>query len=321
MGAMTMKDAGLIGLLGLALCGVGAALWAWRDPVRALNAFTHVALAVQGRLGPVQLDQAYGPADLQRTDVYLPPSSLTRPPEGWPVVVFFHGGSWVRGQRSEYRFVGQALASRGVVAVVADYRLYPQVRYPDFLRDSAAAVAWAVSRAPAWQADAQRVFTMGHSAGAYNAAMLAVDARWLREAGLGPFALAGWVGLAGPYDFLPIQDEEVKPVFGFPHSPPDSQVLFHAHAGAPPAWLALAPQDPYVDPGINSIRLFDRLRALGVNARLRVVPQASHASLVGMLSPMLNAWVPLLDEVSAFVRNPPEGPSRVKRPVFSSAAR
>jgi acetyl esterase/lipase len=290
----------LITLPPLAALGV----WLFTQPIHAINTLTQAQLSVQGRLGPVQLDQAYGSDIAQRADVYWPPASAQRPPQGWPVVVFFHGGSWVRGHRSEYRFVGQSLASRGVIAVLADYRLYPQVKYPEFLRDSANVTAWALRQAGVWGANPDRLYLMGHSAGAYNAAMLAVDKRWLQEAGASQHQVAGWIGLAGPYDFLPIQDEEVKPVFDFPNSPPDSQVLFHDLRGSPPAWLAMAPVDPYVNPEINSIRLYRRLQAVGVSSQLLSVPRASHISMVAMLSPLFRAWVPLLDDVMAFVGLP-----------------
>lgn len=296
-----MVRLGLLGVVIALLPLVGVGVWLAFQPVHAINTLTRTWLGLQGRTGAIATDQAYGDDPAQQADVYLPPASVKRPSQGWPVVVFFHGGSWVRGHRSEYRFVGQSLAARGVVAVLADYRLYPQVKYPEFLTDSARVTAWALHRAPSWAADARRVFVMGHSAGAYNAAMLAIDPRWMKQAGAQPRQLAGWIGLAGPYDFLPIQDEEVKPVFLFPHSPPDSQVLFHDLRGSPPAWLALAPQDPFVDPHINSVRLHQRLEAMGVPSQLTEVPRASHVSLVAMLSPVFGAWVPLMDELMPFI--------------------
>lgn len=299
---------------------VALGTWLVAQPVVALNTLTQTGLAVQGRLGRVAADQAYGTDLAQRADVYWPPAAMAAPPAGWPLVVFFHGGSWVRGHRSEYRFVGQALASRGVIAVVADYRLYPQVRYPAFLHDAAQVTDWALTQAPAWGGDPRRLYLMGHSAGAYNAAMVAIDPRWLGAQGRSPRALAGWIGLAGPYDFLPIQDPEVQPVFHHPHSPPDSQVLFHDLRASPPAWLALAPQDPYVNPQANTLRLHARLRAAGVSSQLLSVPRASHISLVAMLSPLFQAWVPLLDAVMAFVAAPPlvgvpaQAPPAAQRP-------
>ena len=114
------------------------------------------------------------------------------------------------------------------MTVVADYRLSPEVRYPVFLQDSALAMRWAFDNAQTYGADPARIFVMGHSAGAYNAAMLALDKRLLGAVGLSPARLAGWIGLAGPYDFLPIGDRKTQVAFEWPNTPPDSQALFHA---------------------------------------------------------------------------------------------
>ena len=105
------------------------------------------------------------------------------PPAGFPVVVFFYGGTWTSGERGDYKFMGEALAERGILTVVADYRLYPEVRYPEFLKDSALAVAWSLDNAARSAAIRERVFVMGHSAGGYNAAMVALDPRWLAPTG------------------------------------------------------------------------------------------------------------------------------------------
>ena len=118
------------------------------------------------------------------------------------MVVFFYGGSWNSGSRDDYGFVGEALASRGIVVVIADYRLYPQVRYPAFLQDNAHAVAWTYQHIAEHGGDPHQLYVMGHSSGAYNASMLALDPRWLKAVNLSPTMLKGWIGLAGPYDFL-----------------------------------------------------------------------------------------------------------------------
>ena len=158
----------------------------------------------------------YGDQPRQKLDVYLPTQPIADQAlaaGGTPMVVFFYGGSWSSGDRADYRFVGEALASHGIVAVVADYRLSPDVRYPVFLQDSALAMRWAFDNAQKYGADPARLFVMGHSAGAYNAAMLALDKRWLGGVGLSPARLAGWIGLAGPYDFLPIGDRLTRVAF------------------------------------------------------------------------------------------------------------
>jgi acetyl esterase/lipase len=244
-------------------------------------------------------DIAYGRDARNRLDVYQPAQGVRNA----PVIVFFYGGNWVSGARSDYAFVGRALAARGFVVVVPDYRLYPQVRYPDFLDDSAAAVAWTRREIGAYGGDPAKIFLMGHSAGAYNAAMLALDARWLGKQGLSPATLRGWIGLAGPYNFLPVQNRTTQPVFNAPATPPDSQPLVHAGAGAPPALLIAARNDRLVDPARNTGALAGQLRTLRVPVRELYYDGVSHSTLVASLAPALKRLAPTLEAVEAFVRS------------------
>lgn len=211
------------------LIGLGAVLLllavAACAPLAALNALA--ASDPHARVG----DVAFGSLPRQRLDIYRPAAAA--PPGGWPVVVFFYGGSWNRGERAQYGFVGAALASRGMLALVADYRLYPEVRFPDFLADSARALAWGLDHAAEQGGNPQRVFVMGHSAGAYNAAMLALDPRWLAATGHTPGELAGFIGLAGPYEFLPMTNRDAQPVFFHPDYPPGTQPMACTSAQAP----------------------------------------------------------------------------------------
>ena len=213
---------------------------------------------------------AYGKHPRQKLDVYVPTAS--QPPAGWPVIVFFYGGSWNTGERTQYQFVGEALAARGVLTLVADYRLYPEVRYPDFLSDSAQALAFGLDHAVRLGGDQKRVYVMGHSAGGYNAAMLALDARWLNATGHRPNELAGWIGLAGPYDFLPIVNADAKPVFFHPNYPENSQPIGFAGADAPRSFLAAAENDKLVNPQRNSVQLANQLKAAGVPVYVEALP-------------------------------------------------
>lgn len=246
----------------------------------------------------IRSDVAYGAHPRQRLDVYLPEPETA----SGMMIVFFHGGSWGSGSRGLYAFVGEALASRGHVAVLPDYRLYPEVRYPDFLEDSAAATQWAVRHAAELGVAANRLILAGHSAGAYNAAMLAYDNRWLPAVGVDRGKhIAGFAGLAGPYEFLPIINPDVQPVFHHPNVPPGTQPIDHADASAPPTWLGVAPGDKLVNPERNSGQLAQRLQSAGVSADLRTYEGTSHMTLVGTMSGPLRWWAPVLDDLDGFV--------------------
>ncbi|WP_395601861.1 alpha/beta hydrolase [Pseudomonas sp. A1230] len=244
---------------------------------------------------------AYGDDPRQKLDVYVPRHAL---PDA-PVVVFFYGGSWNSGSREDYNFVGEALASRGIVAVVADYRLYPQVRYPLFLQDAARAVAWTKAHIREFSGNPQRLYLMGHSSGGYNAAMLALDGDLLAAAGMSPKDLRGWIGLAGPYDFLPIENPAVRPVFFWPNSPPQSQPINHVSRDAPPALLIAASKDDLVNPTRNTGGLAHKLRAAGVPVQDFYYSRPNHITLVATLSRPLRGLAPVLDQVVGFIKHTP----------------
>jgi acetyl esterase/lipase len=265
------------------------------SPLGALNALvpssTHAFTA----------DIAYGPAPRHKLDVYTP--TQIAPAGGYPVVVFFYGGSWNRGEKADYKFVGEALASRGILTLVADYRLYPEVRYPDFLSDSALALAYGLEKAGKLNGNPKQVFVMGHSAGAYNASMLALDSRWLKAAGHATSELAGFIGLAGPYDFLPMTNPDTQPVFFHPNYPAGSQTIDYASAASPKTFLGAAKEDSLVNPQRNTVGLHDRLKAAGVPVTLRLYDRVNHITLVAALGAPMRWLAPVLDDVALFINS------------------
>ena len=279
----------LVLVTALALLGAVAAC----SPLQTINALTPSSTytLTQGL--------AYGSDPRDRLDIYAPSGAVS----SVPVVVFFYGGSWSMGSRADYKFVGEALASRGIIAVIADYRLYPQVRYPAFLEDSAAAVAWTIMEVHRYGGDPKRLFVMGHSAGGYNAAMVALDPRWLAKSGQTPAILRGWIGLAGPYDFIPIKDEIVRPVFFFPNTPAESQPINHVTANAPSTLLIASNNDSLVDPVRNTGGLAEKLRGAGVRVSEIYTDHTSHTSLVGSLARPLRGLAPTLDLIERFVKS------------------
>jgi acetyl esterase/lipase len=238
---------------------------------------------------------AYGEGARHTLDVCRPRSATAA-----TVVVFFYGGGWRSGSKDIYRYVAKALARRGYVAVVPDYRIYPDVLFPDFLDDGADALRWVKDNAQKFGGDPQRIFLMGHSAGAHIAAMLAVDPTWLNKVGLEPGRdIAGFIGIAGPYDFLPLRDEVLQIIFGGANRP-ETQPIFYVAAGAPPALLVTGDKDDVVDAG-NATRFAARLRAAGNDATVAIYRRVGHYLIVAALAPVLRLLAPVLRDADAFI--------------------
>ncbi len=242
-------------------------------------------------------DVAYGDGPRRTLDVYRPIALPTKA----PVVVFVYGGSWREGSKDDYRFVADALTAHGIVVVIPDYRVFPEVSYPDFIDDTAAAVAWTFREIERYGGDAGRIFVTGHSAGAYNAAMVAFDPRWLLRYGLVPKQLRGFVGLAGPYDFLPIEDAGAKAVFHWPATPRDSQPIEHVTPQSVPSLLIAARKDSFVDPVQNTLAMAAALKAAGVDVTVDLHDRVDHVTLVGAMARPLRFLAPVEQEFVDFV--------------------
>ena len=245
---------------------------------------------------------AYGNDPRQQLDIYQPLPARAAATGKRPLIVFFYGGTWSSGDRGMYRFVGEALASQGAIVVIPDYRLSPAVTYPVFVQDSARALKWGLDNASRLGADPKRVYVMGHSSGGYNAAMLALDPRWLGEVGASPGQLAGWIGLAGPYDFLPMGDPAAQRAVHWPDTPRDSQPIHHVTSSSPPALLMAASKDRLVDPGRNTAQMAQKLRAVGVRVETRTFDDLSHVTLIGAVATSIR-WIggPVVPPILDFV--------------------
>jgi acetyl esterase/lipase len=246
-------------------------------------------------------DLAYGEDPQQRLDVYVP-NKPAGAPVGLrpPVVVFWHGGRWSFGDKRDYRFVGAALSGLGCVVVLPNYRHYPQVKMPGFMEDAARAANWVQAHAADYSADPQRLYLMGHSAGAHLAALVSLDTRYFAASGSPPPKLAGVIGLSGPYDFLPLQEDDVKDMFGPPPLYPDSQPINFVRADAAPMLLVHGLTDQIVWPR-NSRNLAAALQALGVPVTLKLYPKLKHEDTVAALSLPLRRRAPILADIDAFI--------------------
>jgi acetyl esterase/lipase len=246
--------------------------------------------------GPVTVtrDVAYGAGPRRMLDIYRPDG-----PGPFPVVVFFYGGSWRDGSKGDYKFVAASLARQGILTVVPDYRVYPAVKYPGFVQDGAAAVAWTVAHAGAYGGDTGQLFLMGHSAGAYIAVMLALDPDFLTAEGVRRDALAGAIGLAGPYDFLPIEDPDIIPIFAVPDQQA-TQPIDHVDGHNPPLFLAAGSDDTTVLPR-NTTRLAAKVRAAGGPVSEKIYPGIGHVGIIIAIAPLFRGKAPVLDDVLGFI--------------------
>jgi acetyl esterase/lipase len=238
---------------------------------------------------------AYGEGPRQKLDVYRPRHAARA-----PVLVFFYGGSWQGGSRDLYPFLGASLAAQGIITVVPDYSIFPPAHFPMFLEDAARAVRFARETATKWGGDPAQLVLMGHSAGAYIAAMLAFDPQWLRKVGLNSQSdLAGFIGLAGPYDFLPIESRTLRTIFGGADRTETQPISFVTGEEAP-SLLITARRDRLVSPG-NSRRMAAKIHAHGGVVEERTYGGVGHLTLIGTFAPGLRFLAPVLRDVTQFV--------------------
>ena len=235
-------------------------------------------------------NRAYGADPRQRYDVYVAGPAA-------PVVVFVHGGSWDTGSKAMYRFAGNALRGAGFTTVVVEYRLAPQIVFPAFVEDVAAAVAQVRREV----AGGGPVAIVGHSAGAQIAALLAYDAGYLAQHGLTPCeTFTGFVGLSGPYDFLPLNEDRYKRIFP-EGSRASSQPIAFANRAGPPALLLHGAADATVHAQDTTL-MAAALQRGGTSARAVLLDGADHSDTIGAFGPGLWWLAPVREPVFGFLR-------------------
>ena len=262
------------------------------SPFRVLNALPADAARKVAQSAP------YGADPRQTLDVYAPAAGGS----GRPVLVFFYGGSWASGAKGDYAFAGRSLAAEGFVTVVPDYRLVPQVRFPGFVEDGAAAVAYARAHAREWGGDPERIVIAGHSAGAYIAAMLALDPAFLAKARAPAGTVKAWAGLSGPYDFYPFDVKASQDAFGQAPDPAATQPITFAGAGDPPTFLAHGTKDTTVKPR-NTERLAAKLRGAGVPVEEHLYEGLDHKDVVLALTRTFRGKAPVRAEMVRFLHS------------------
>lgn len=240
-------------------------------------------------------DIAYDDGPRRKLDIYAPRHK--RADARLPVILFFYGGSWASGTRAGYAFVGRALAAQGFLVVIPDYRIGPDNLYPDFVKDGASAVRWVMAHGRDYGGAPETIVVSGHSAGAYIAAMLAVDDRWL---GKDRAAIRGLVGIAGPYDFAPFDVAASKAAFGTWPDPAQTQPVNWAGAGDPPTLLLVGDADETVRPR-NSEALAAKLSAAGVPVQIKRYRGMGHIGMVTAIARPFRYRAGIVPDIAQFV--------------------
>lgn len=270
-----------------AIANHGPALLDWIDRQSGGNRGYRIALA----------DAHYGADPQQRIEVIVPAAPSTQP---WPVVVFIHGGGWNSGDPRDYRFVGRQLARHGYLVVNAGYRLGPAGRYPAMLEDGAAALTWVQANVARFGGDTGGVCLMGHSAGAYNVAMLGLERQWLGRQALPEGFVRGMIGLSGPYDFFPFTSDSAHNAFGHVEPASITQPISFVRGDAPPMLLITGDADETVKPR-NTAALAKALAALGHPATVVILPGMGHNEPVKLLAAPFNRDTRVIDPVLDFL--------------------
>ena len=275
------------------LAPAAAVLAAACSPLAALNALGPRDRGVRRLAAGVR----YGDDPRQKMDVLGPTGEANGPR---PMLVFFYGGGWDSGSRAHYGWAAHALAARGFVVALPDYRLVPTVRFPGFIEDAAAATARAGELARTWSGDPERLGVLGHSAGAHLAMMIALDRRYMAGVGA-PGLIRAAAGLAGPYDFLPFDVPASINAFGRAPDPTLTQPVTFVRPDAPPLWLGHGTEDQVVH-AEDTIILCERMTAAGGRCEARLYEGLNHADLIATFSPLFRGKAPVLDDVAAFFR-------------------
>lgn len=247
-------------------------------------------------VGRVARDLPYGDDPRQKFDLYGPQWKPGQPT--LPVIVFFYGGGWDSGSRSLYGWAAQALAARGFLVALPDYRVVPQVVFPAFIEDAARATAQVAQVVGQYGGDPARLGVAGHSAGAHLAMMITLDRRYMEAVGK-PDLIKAAAGLAGPYEFLPFDVPASINAFGRAPDPTMTQPVTFVRADAPPLWLGHGTDDTVVHDD-DTIILNQRMHAVGGRCEAKLYPGLDHADMIATFSPLFRKKAPVLDDVSAF---------------------
>ena len=249
------------------------------------------------------VDLPYGQIPRQKLDVYRPRNIPAHAGPGAPVVLFFYGGYWTSGEKNDYRFVGDAITREGFVAVVPDYRLYPETTFPGFIEDGALAVRWVHDHIDQFGGDPNRIYLMGHSAGAHTVALLTLNPDYFKNVGLDQNAIRATIGMSGPYDFVP--DQWDGPAFNSRPgeiSDPAIEPIHFANGHSKPILLMQGLHDELVLPK-DAEELASAIKKDGGEAKVLLYPKLGHADLVLAMAWSFRWLGPVMHDAAEFIRH------------------
>lgn len=246
-------------------------------------------------------DIKYGPHALNHLDIYIPSLSQQEQLTKRPVIIFFYGGCWgacSSGYKEDYLFVAQSLTSQGYVAVLADYRQYPEVGFSEIIEDARLATEWVKENIDNYAGNSNSLFLMGHSAGAHIAAILTLDESYLSEKT--QKATKGFIGLSGPYDFLPFTEPYQRTVFAPEEKYRQSQPINYVDGSEAPLLLLYGNDDETVKPR-NIINLAKKVQQKGGRVKTHYYKKVDHVDILASLSIPLRDSNPVMADIINFI--------------------
>ncbi|TCM69896.1 acetyl esterase/lipase [Acinetobacter calcoaceticus] len=225
---------------------------------------------------------AYGLKARQRLDVYI--SNHNHFVER-PLVVFVYGGAWAHGDKSSYRFVGEALTRFGYDVAVINYHHAPRHKFPSYIDDLALALNYLDKQQHRLGISTQRIALMGHSAGAFNILSLLYHPQSVQC--IAKASIQAVIGLAGPYHFDYLGDALAQDAFE--QSVPYQQVMpyYFVSNNQVRHYLFLAERDQIVKDQ-NSFDLHEKLLAEGNHSQIDVIPRTSHISIMASFASLFS---------------------------------
>jgi acetyl esterase/lipase len=208
-----------------------------------------------------------------RLDLYLPKGK-----KDFPVLMFVHGGAWKFGNKDLYEALGKVYAKNGIGTVIINYRLSPQVKHPEHIRDVAKAFSWVHANIGSHGGDRDELFLCGHSAGGHLVSLLATNETYLKEEKLTTAAIKGVIAMSGVYTIVPVG--ALKGIFtADPAVVQSASPLSHV-TGQHPPFLILYAQKDYATLDLMAEAMCKKLKDCQCDATVMKIADRDHISII-----------------------------------------